>query len=201
MCNYLGAETVSIDAAKPRRRGVPALLRITTIAILAVDLLILLAGCDGVTVDLGSGNQGGPLTGNDAPIVEEITWIDMSAEELVANYQQYVGKEVFVRNTVVVSKSSTCVIVGGGSVRLEAKDVDFIRYLAITDTVEARGIVTGLDEAGKVVIENAHINVWFSCYPREHTSTDIGNDFPVQTNENGLDGFGAIGQTGNEGSR
>ena len=198
MCSYLGAETVSIDAAKPRRRSKPAIIATGVVGLL---LVVVLAGCDGVTVDLGSNNQGGPLTGNDAPIVEEITWIDMSAEELIANYQQYIGKEVFVRNTEVVSKSSTCVIVGSGSVRLEAKDVDFIRYLAITDTVEARGIVTGLDEAGKVVIENVHINVWFSCYPREHTSTDIGNDFPVQTNENGLDGFGAIGQTGNEGSR
>jgi hypothetical protein len=182
---------VAVDAAKPHRRSKPAML---ATGIVTLAALALLAGCDGVTVDLGSDTQGGKLTGNDTPIVEEITWIDMSAEELIANYQQYVGKEVFVRKTVVVAKSSPYVMVGGGAIKVEIDDADFLRYLAVTDTVEARGIVSGLDENGAIIIENGHINVQFSCSPRLYNGNNIGD--PVTTGSNGLDGYG-VGQ-GNE---
>ncbi len=191
MCSYLATEIVAVDAAKPRRRVKPAILVTGVVGLL---LVVVLAGCDGVTVDLGSGNQGDPLTGNNAPIVEEITWIDMSAEELIANYQQYIGKEVFVRKTVVVAKVSPFVVVGGGKIKAELNNGDeFIKYLAITDTVEVRGIVGGLDQNGSIIIENGHMNVQFSCYPRLYAGNP-GD--PVTTGDNGIDTYG-VGQ-GNE---
>jgi len=185
MCSYLGAETVPVDAAKPRRRIKPTLM---ATGVVALALVAVLAGCDGVTVDLGSGNQGSPLTGNNTPIVEEITWIDMSAEELIANYQQYVGKEVFVRKTIVVAKVSPFVLVGGGKIKAELDNgEEFIRYLAITDTVEVRGIVSGRDGDGVILLENAHMNVQFSCYPRLY-GANPGD--PVTTGDNGIDTVG-----------
>jgi len=191
MCSYLGAEAVAIDAAKARRRGVPALLKIATIVMLVADLLLLLVGCNSVTLDLGSDPNGGKLTSNDTPIVEEITWVNVTAEELIANYQQYVGKEVFLRNTTVAGKSNGSVMVASGSIRIGPNDLTIINYLAITDTIEARGIVVGQDDNGKIFIENAHINIWFSCYPREHTGNDdMGNDGTVQSDENGVPGSG-----------
>ena len=188
MCSYLGAEAVAIDAAKARRRSKPALLATGVVALLGV---VLLAGCDGVTLDLGSNPSGGKLTGNDTPIVEEITWIDMSAEELIANYEQYLGKEVFVRKTILTGKDSPFVMVGDGKIKAELDNgEDFIQFLAVTDTVEVRGIVGGLDENGAIIIENAHMNVQFSCSPRLY-SGNPGD--PVTTGSNGLDGYG-VGQ-------
>ncbi len=188
MCSYLGAEAVAVDAAKPRRRVKPAILASGVVGLL---LIVVLAGCDGVTVDLGSNNQGGTLTGNDAPIVEEITWIDMSAEELIANYQQYIGQEVFVRKTVLVGKASPFVLVGDGKIKAELDNgEEFIQFLAVTDTVEVRGIVGGLDENGAIIINNAHMNVQFSCYPRLYAGNP-GD--PVTTGDNGIDTYG-VGQ-------
>ena len=153
--------------------------------------LLTAAGCSGVVLDLGSNPSGSYLdTANDPPVVQEVTWTDLSADELVAGWQQYLGAEVYVRNTVVSAKSETYIMVGGGRIKVELTDASFIDYLAVTDTVEARGFVSGLDEQGNVVIENAHVNVWFSCYPREHTATDIGNGDTVQTNDNGVPGDG-----------
>ena len=190
MCSYLGAETVSIDAAKPRRRSKPAIIASGVVGLL---LVAVLAGCDGVTVDLGSNPNGDPLTGNDAPIVEEITWIDMSAEELIANYQQYIGKEVFVRKTVVIAKASPYVVIGDGKIKVAIDNgEEFMNYLAVTDTVEARGIVGGLDENGVIIIEDGHMNVQFSCYPRLYTNNP-GD--PVTTGDNGVDSYG-VGQGG-----
>ncbi|MEL7561949.1 hypothetical protein [Dehalogenimonas sp. 4OHTPN] len=191
MCNYLGAELVSVDAAKPRRRGKPALL---TTGIAGLAMLVALTGCDGFTVDLGSGATGGKLGGNDTPIVEEITWVDVTDAELIANWQQYVGQEVFVRRTVVTAKIASPFVALAEKIKVELANGDeFFQYLAVTDTVEARGIVAGLDESGMVVIENAHMNVTFSCYPRLH-SANIGD--PVATGANGLDGTGVgLGNT------
>jgi hypothetical protein len=188
MCSYLGAETVAVDAAKPRRRTKRILLATGFVALLAP---VLLAGCSGVTVDLGSNTQGGKLTGNDTPVVQEITWVDVTVDDLIANYQQYIGKEVFVRNTIMVSKSTDSFMVGGGRIKAFPHDLTFVNYLAVTDTVEVRGVVTGIDQDGVVIIENAHVNVWFSCYPREHTGNDdIGNDRPVQSDTNGIPASG-----------
>jgi hypothetical protein len=40
------------------------------------------------------------------------------------------------------------------------------------------------------------MNVWFSCYPREHTANDdIGNDRVVQSSTNGVPGNGWPGET------
>jgi len=185
MCSYLAAETVAVDAAKPRRRFKPA---VVATGIVGLAIIAVLAGCDGITVDLGSNPSGGQLTGGDTPILEEITWIDMSAEELIANYGQYVGKEVFVRKTVLVAKDSPFVTVGDGKIRAELDNgEEFIKYLAVTDTVEVRGIVSGRDADGVILLENAHMNVQFSCYPRLY-SANPGD--PVTTGENGIDTVG-----------
>jgi len=192
MCSYLGAETVAVDAAK-RRRTAKNLLTTGTLTLL---VLVVMAGCSGISV--GSNPNGTKINNNqETPIVQEVTWIDVEANVLVANYQQYIGKEVYVRDTVVVSKVlGSFVIVGEGKIRVEPTDLTYINYLAITDTVEARGIVSGLNEQGQVVIQNAHMNVWFSCYPREHTANDdIGNDHVVQSNTNGVPGSGWPGDT------
>ncbi|AKG53798.1 hypothetical protein DGWBC_1143 [Dehalogenimonas sp. WBC-2] len=160
-----------------------------------VSLLICIAalsGCNGFALNLNS-DPNTSLLNNNTPIIEEITWIDMSAEELIANYEQYIGKEVYVRNTVIVSKSKPYVMVGGGAIRAELKDADYVNYLAVTDTVEVRGIVAGLDEDGAILIPNAHMNVQFSCFPRLHAGNDIGNDYPVTTGDNEIASEG-IGQ-------
>jgi hypothetical protein len=97
----------------------------------------------------------------------------------------------------VVSKElGSFVIVGDGKIKVEPTDLTYINYLAITDTVEARGVVSGLNAIGQVVIQDAHMNVWFSCYPREHTANDdIGNDRVVQSSTNGVPGNGWPGET------
>jgi hypothetical protein len=188
MCSYLGAETVAVDAAKPRRTTRHLLMTGTVTLV----VLVLMAGCSGVNIGLGSPATKNDYTNDQTPIVQEITWIDVEADELVANYQQYIGKEVYVRDTVVVSKElGSFVVVGNGNIRVEPTDLTYINYLAVTDTVEARGIVSGLNAQGQVVIQNAHMNVWFSCYPREHAANDdIGNDNVVQSNTNGVPGNG-----------
>ena len=190
MGSYLGARLASVNAAKPRRRFKPVLLLTAVVTLLAMPFL---SGCSGITVDLGSDSQGNQLGSTGTPIIEEITWIDMSAEELIANYEQYIGKEVYVRNTVIVSKSKPNVMVGGGAIRAQLSDADYVNYLAVTDTVEVRGIVAGLDEDGAILIPNAHMNVQFSCFPRLHAGNDIGNDYPVTTGGNGIAAEG-IGQ-------
>jgi len=191
MCSYLGAEMVSLDTAKPRSSSKPAFLATGIAALMA---LFVLAGCNGVTVDLGSNVPGGKLSGNDTPAVEEVTWIDVTADELIANYPNYLGKEVYLRNTIIVSKSVPFITIGGGKIKAEPTDQTLLNYLAISDTVEARGVVAGLDESGAVIIEEAHINVWFSCYPREHTGNDdVGNDTTVQSDTNGVSGYGTPG--------
>ena len=194
MCSYLGAEKVAVDAAKPRRTGK------TLVATGAITLVVsaLLAGCSGVSVNVGSNSNGSQInTNQETPVVQEVTWIDVQANDLIANPQQYVGKEVYVRNTVVVSKElGSFVIVGGGKIKVFPTDLTFINYLAITDTVEARGVVSNVTADGQVVIKDAHMNVWFSCYPREHTANDdIGNDRVVQSNTNGVPGNGWPGDT------
>ena len=194
MCSYLGAEKVAVDAAKPRRTGK------TLVATGAITLVVsaLLAGCSGVSVNVGSNSNGSQInTNQETPVVQEVTWIDVEANDLIANPQQYVGKEVYVRNTVVVSKElGSFVIVGGGKIKVFPTDLTFINYLAITDTVEARGVVSNVTADGQVVIKDAHMNVWFSCYPREHTANDdIGNDRVVQSNTNGVPGNGWPGDT------
>ena len=101
MCSYLGAEKVAVDAAKPRRTGK------TLVATGAITTVVsaLLAGCSGVSVNVGSNSNGSQInTNQETPVVQEVTWIDVEANDLIANPQQYVGKEVYVRNTVVVSK-------------------------------------------------------------------------------------------------
>jgi hypothetical protein len=188
MCSYLGAETVAVDAAKPRRTTRHLLMTGTVTLV----VLVLMAGCSGVNIGLGSPATKNDYTDDQTPIVQEITWIDVEANVLVANYQQYIGKEVYVRDTVVVSKElGSFVIVGGGKIQVLPTDLTFINYLAISDTVEARGFVSGVNSNGQVVIKDAHMNVWFSCYPREHAANDdIGNDRVVQSNDNGVPGGG-----------
>jgi hypothetical protein len=194
MCSYLGAEKVAVDAAKPRRTGK------TLVATGAITLVVsaLLAGCSGVSVNVGSNSNGSQInTNQETPVVQEVTWIDVEANDLIANPQQYIGKEVYVRNTAVVSKElGSFVIVGGGRIKVFPTDLTFINYLAITDTVEARGVVSNVTADGQVVIKDAHMNVWFSCYPREHSANDdIGNDRVVQSNTNGVPGNGWPGDT------
>jgi hypothetical protein len=193
MCSYLGAETVAVDAAKPRRTTRHLLMTGT----ITLVVLVLMAGCSGVNIGLGSPATKNDYTDDQTPIVQEITWIDVKANDLVANYQQYVGEEVYVRDTTVVSKElGSFVVVGEGKIQVFPTDLSFINYLAITDTVEARGVVSGMNSAGQVVLQDAHINVWFSCYPREHAANDdVGNDRVVQTNENGVPGNGWPGDT------
>ncbi|PPD57729.1 hypothetical protein [Dehalogenimonas etheniformans] len=194
MCTYLGAETVAVDAAKPRRTA----RNLFVTGTLTLIVVLLMAGCSGLNVGLGSpATKNGDYTDDQTPIVQEVTWIDLKADELVANYQQYIGKEVYVRDTTVVSKElGSFVIVGDGNVQVFPTDLAFINYLAITDTVEARGIVSGINSDGQIILEDAHINVWFSCYPREHSANDdIGNDRVVQSNTNGVPGNGWPGET------
>jgi hypothetical protein len=191
MCSYLGAEKVSVDAAKPRRSK-PAML---ATSVLATAMIVILAGCDGFALDLGSDPKGDKLTGNDTPIVEEITWIDVTDAELIANWQQYIGKEVFVRRTVITDKIAAPYVAVANKIKVELSNgEEFFKYLAVTDTVEARGIVKGLDEDGLIVLENAHMNVFFSCYPRLYAANQ-GD--PVATGSNGLEGTG-VGQGNSE---
>ena len=190
MYSYLGAETVAVDAAKPHRRIATSMAATGIVTLLAV---VMLAGCSGVSVNVGSNSNGTQINANqNTPVVQPVTWVDVTADNLIANYQQYIGKEVYVRDTVVVSKElGSYVIVGGGKIKVLPTDLTYINYLAITDTVEARGVVSGLSAEGQVVIKDAHMNVWFSCYPREHTANDdLGNDGVVQSNTNGIPGNG-----------
>jgi hypothetical protein len=50
MCSYLGAETVAVDAAKPRR----SVKRFIATGAITPVVLALMAGCSGVSVNVGS---------------------------------------------------------------------------------------------------------------------------------------------------
>ena len=194
MCSYLGAEKVSVDFAKPRRTARNLLMT----GSVTLVVMVLMAGCSSPNVGLGAAaTKNQDYSSDQTPVVQEVTWIDVEANDLIANPQQYIGKEVYVRDTVVVSKElGSFVIVGDGKIKVFPTDLTFINYLAITDTVEARGVVSSVTPDGQVVIKDAHMNVWFSCYPREHSANDdIGNDRVVQSNTNGVPGNGWPGDT------
>ena len=158
-------------------------LAIVLVVLLATLSLGTIAGC---AMDLqGKESQMAQqqIVGSTDGEVNE--YVRVSPADLLKNYQNLLGQEVIFESEVFV-KGESYIIIESGSIKVKAHDAEFVHYLAVTDTVQVHGFVTGMDAEGRLILDDSHINVWFSCYPREHSQEGR----QVETNTNGIDGFG-----------